>query len=445
MKNNDTNLYNIFCENGYYPVSKEDINTRTKIKCIDADGYIVYPSFRNIKEGKNPLRFHASNPDTINNIKHYININNIDVEIISDEYIDAHTNLTFQCSCGRHFDVNWSNFYYKNKHKCNECTIGKPTHAVPYNCVINLIKQAGLKPLFSEDEYTNIGRGSAVVENDYGYKSVLTYQFIEQGESPVWFHKSNPYTIENINVFLNITSNGEYECVSTKYTGKNGDLEILHKICGKTFHTTWANLNRRPSAKEPNRHGTQCPYCTGLRTQSLHAVVLKQLFLKLREGTVIEDKSCRSPITNCIMPTDIVNHKDKIAIEIQSWFHDSPDKQIKDKIKKDYWDSIGYIVYTPDIRDYTVLGMAQLFFPELTKIPSWVQYDFELKLDVDRAQQLLDNGLLVSEVAEKMGKPLSTIYSAIYDNRLKYPEYYKNKNLVKAKHISQQATVQTAG
>ena len=445
MENNNINLYNLFCENGYYPINQENIDTKRKIKCIDRDRYIVYPSFRNIRENKKPLRFHANNPDTISNIKHYIVINNINTEIISDRYIDAHSNLTFRCSCGRLFDASWGNFSSKDKHQCNECTIGKPTHAVPYNYVIDLIEKAGLKPLFSEAEYDNISSGSAIVENDYGYKSILTYQFIGQGNSPAWFHKSNPYTIDNINKFLSITSNGEYICISKQYNGKNSDLEILHNVCGKIFNATWTNLSRHSSENESNRHGTQCPYCKGLRTQSLHAVVLKQLFLELREGTIVEDKSCRNPITNCIMPTDIVNHKEKIVIEIQSWFHDFPDRQINDKIKKDYWESIGYTIYTPDIRDYTVLGMAQLFFPELTEIPSWVKYDFESKLDIDVVQQLLNSGLTVTEIAEKMGKTPSAIYSAIHDNRLRYPDNYKNKNLVQKKYMSQQATVQTAG
>lgn len=445
MLDGDKSIYELFCEEGCYPVDVENANFKGKVKCIDNEGYIVYPSVRNIREHKKPLRFHANNPDTISNIKHYINSNNIDVVLISDVYINSHSDLIFQCSCTKLFNASWSNFSFKNKHKCNECTLGKPTHSTPYDRVITLVEQANLIPLFSKDSYNNIGSGTAIVQNDCGYKAALTYEFIERGKIPEWFHVSNPYTIYNINAFLNNTTGGNYECVSNCYTGRDGDLEILHKVCGKTFHTTWGNLNRRPSEKEPNRHGTQCPDCTGLRSQSLHAVVLKQLFLKLRAGTVVEDKSCRNPLTNCIMPTDIVNYKEKIVIEIQSWFHDFPDQQLKDKIKKDYWERSGYTVYTPDIRNYTVLGMAQLFFPELTEIPDWVKYDFESRLDVDIAQRLLDEGLLVSEVAKNMGKSLSTIYSAIYDNRLKYPENYKNKHLVKEKHIYQQATVQTAG
>ena len=446
MESKNISLYNIFCENGYFPVDKENINIKEKIKCFDGDGYIVYPSWRNIREKKKPLRFHANNPDTIENIKHYININNIDVNIISDKYIDAHSNLTFQCSCKRFFEASWTNFSFKQKYQCNECSIGKPTHAVSYNDVINLVQQAGLTPLFSEDDYLNIGSRNVSVENENGYRSILTYQFIEQGTSPIWFHKSNPYTIYNINLFLKYDTDSEYECVSDEYLGKNSDLTILHKKCGNTFNTTWGNLYRRKSESEPNRHGTRCPYCTGLRSQSLHAIVLKQLFLKLKKGTIVEDKSCRNPLTNCILPTDIVNHPEKIVIEIQSWFHDSEEQKVKDKIKKDFWESKGYKVYTPDIRDYSVLEMVQLFFPEITEIPKWVKYDFEQKLNVDMAQDLLNSGLLVTEVALNMGVSTHRIYDNIYHKKLVYPNNYPNRDLIKSKHIiNQQVTVQTAG
>ena len=438
-------MYELFCDAGYHPIDIQNINFREKVKCVDDEGYVVYPSIRNIAEHKKPLRFHASNPDTIANIKHYICINNINVTLISDTYINAHTNLTFQCACTNFFNVSWSNFSSKNKYKCNECTLGKLTHSIPYDHVISLVEQANLKPLFSQDNYINIGSGSAVVENDCGYRSVLTYDFVEHGKIPKWFHKSNPYTIYNINMFLNNTTDGEYQCVSNYYTGQDGELEILHTLCGETFYTTWSNLNRKPSEIEPNRHGTQCPYCTGLRIQSLHAVVLKQLFQKLKSGTVIEDKSCRNPLTNYILPTDIVNHHDKIVVEIQSWFHDRLEQKVKDKIKKDYWESIGYTVYTPDIRHYTVLEMAQLFFPNLDKIPDWIHYNFESKLNTDIAQELLNNGLLVSEVAKEMGVSPHRIYDSIYNKNLVYPNNYKNKHLIKSKYFIQQATVQTAG
>lgn len=443
-KRTNDEVKTILLSYGYIQIGQYN-DARSPVKCIDADGYIVYPVLYRLYDGKKPLRFHKSNPDTIDNIKHYVEINNINTKLCSDNFIGAKSKLLFECACGNLYETSWSNFESKNKHCCNNCS-SYGNNRVPFNKIVDLLFNNGLKPLFSEKEYIGIKNTNLPISNLVGYKAPFLSEYCyRKGIEPAWFHVSNPYTIDNINLYLLNETGGEYECLSNKYTGSKEPLIILHKKCNRTFETKWINLYRKPSDKEPNRHGTRCPYCTGLRSQSLHAVVLKQLFLQLRDGAVVEDKSCRNPLTNCIMPTDIVDHKEKIAVEIQSWFHDFDDRKIKDKIKKDYWENRGYTVYTPDIRDYTVLEMAKIFFPDLDKIPDWVRYDFENKLNVDVAQNLLNNGLLVTDVALKMGVSPHRIYDAIYNKKICYPDGYKNKNLIKSSYINQQVTVQTAG
>ena len=71
------------------------------------------------------------------------------------------------------------------------------------------------------------------------------------------------------------------------------------------------------SDKYNSRHGITCDKCDGIN-ESLHALVLKQVFMHEYPDTILEDRSCVNPITNAVMPTDIVNHKMKIAIEIQN-------------------------------------------------------------------------------------------------------------------------------
>lgn len=444
IKRTNDEVKNILLSYGYVPIEQYS-SARSPIKCIDTDGYVVYPVLYRLYDGKKPLRFHKSNPDTIKNIKHYIEINNISAKLCSDTFIDAKSTLLFECACGNLYETSWSNFENNDKHCCNDCSL-RGNNCVPFNKIVDLLSNNGLKPLFSEEEYTGIKNTNLPISNLIGYKAPFLSKYCYRKDiEPAWFHTSNPYTIENINLYLLNETCGEYKCIDDKYTGNKEPLTILHHKCNRTFEAKWINLYRKPSDKEPNRHGTRCPYCTGLRSQSLHAVILKQLFLQLKDVTVIEDKSCRNPLTNCIMPTDIVNHKEKIVIEIQSWFHDFDDKKIKDKIKKEYWENRGYTVYTPDIRDYTVLGMAKIFFPDLDKIPDWVQYDFENKLNVDIAQNLLNNGLLATEVASEMEVSPHRIYDAIYNKRLYYPDGYKNQNLIKQNYINQQVTVQTAG
>lgn len=432
MSKNKTNeeVRKILLSYGYIQIGKYE-NARKSIKCEDSDGYIVYPVLYRLYDGKIPFRFHHSNPSTIENIKHYIDMNCINVELCSKEFINSKSKLCFRCACGKLYETTWDKFAYKKKHCCNECS-SYGNGYMPFENILESLSNKNLIPLFSKNEYVGVHDTKLPIMNSIGYKALFSQDYYYQDViEPEWFHPSNPYSIDNINIYLSNTTNGEYSCISKIYYGNRKSITILHNKCGHTFETKWANLYRKPSENEPNRHGTQCPYCTGLRNQSLHAVVLKQMFEKLKPGTVIEDQSCRNPLTNCILPTDIVNHNEKIVVEVQSWWHDREYQKIKDKIKKDYWENRGYTVYTPDIRDYSVVDMIKLFFPDVSTIPDWVDYKFYNKLNVDLAQDLLNTGLTVSEVANEMGVSTHRIYDAIYSHKLFYPSSYPNKTLTR--------------
>ena len=101
------------------------------------------------------------------------------------------------------------------------------------------------------------------------------------------------------------------------------------------------------------------------------------------------------------MPTDIVNHRLKIAIEIQSEWHDNEYSKTKDAIKRRFWIDKGYSFYDPDIRDYSVLEMCQLFF-KIDQIPDWINFEYSNKLNIKIAQEFLNKGLSVIDVANEM-------------------------------------------
>ena len=130
-----------------------------------------------------------------------------------------------------------------------------------------------------------------------------------------------------------------------------------------------------------NRNIVVCPNCDA-RLESLHALVLKQIFKYYDPDTVEEDPSCINPNTNCVMKTDIVNHKLKIAIEIQGGWHEREKQKERDKIKKDYWTGRGYKFYDYKIKDVSVLEYVQYFFPNINEIPEWVKFDYSNKLNL---------------------------------------------------------------
>lgn len=292
------------------------------------------------------------------------------------------------------------------------------------NEAYEIFESHGLKPL---EKYVNCKQKVKCINRD-GYFIDINLDNVRQNKSGKIFSKNNRFVLENIKKYICEDTNGEYEYVSGEFENAYSQFEIRHKSCERTFYSKWCNIHRNASEKEPNRHGTRCPFCEANQLESTHALVLKQVWLHEKCGTVVEDMSCINPNTNHPLPTDIVNHKEKIAIEIQSWFHDFEDQQEKDIIKRNFWINKGYQFYAVDQRDYTVLEMINIFFPYIKEIPSYVDFGYSNKINDVKIQNMLNEGISISEIAKVEGCKPHTIYDAIRYGRIEYPKTYKNKS-----------------
>ena len=277
-------------------------------------------------------------------------------------------------------------------------------------------------------EYHGIESKLTCLDKD-GYIVLCNIQYMlyrNRGAKP--FHSSNPYSIQNIKKFVTENTSGEYECISNKYINNKEPLLFKHNKCGRTFENKWTNIcrGRYKDNVTDNKTGLFCPFCEAKQLESTHALVLKQIWLHEEPDTTVEDKSCINRNTNCPLPTDIVNHRLKIAIEIQSWFHDFENQKKKDEIKRNFWVGKGYKFYAVDQRDYSVLEMVQLFFPKIDSIPDYIDFEYSNKFDDVLAQKLLNETFSVPKVAEIMQCNEHKIYDAIYNNRISYPENYIN-------------------
>jgi len=99
-------------EKGYELISEEYISIDKKLSIKDNEGYYYYVIFNNLLKYKMPLKFHKSNPYTIQNIKLWCKLNNKPFELVSEEYINAHIKLKWKClieECGEEFESNWNN------------------------------------------------------------------------------------------------------------------------------------------------------------------------------------------------------------------------------------------------------------------------------------------------------------------------------------------------
>lgn len=276
------------------------------------------------------------------------------------------------------------------------------------------------------------------IDSEGYYVYVILSNYLSRGSVGARFDTSNDYTIYNINHYLNL-NNVHFVCISEKFISANDDLLFKCLLCDEIVNAKWRNINKNDNS---NRNHIICPNCDG-KTESIHALVLKQMFIYYYPDTIVEDKSFVSPITNKICPTDIVNHKLKIAIEIQSQWHDYSNIIEKDKRKKQFWIDKGYKFYDPDIRNYSVLEMCQLFF-NIVDIPKWVNYEYSNKLNIKKIQVMLNNNLTITEIANELNIDKHRIYDAIYNKKLFYPLNYKYKNIVKKEYISQESP-ETAG
>lgn len=277
-------------------------------------------------------------------------------------------------------------------------------------------------------EYKGVCSILVCIDNNGYYVRCSLDKLINSGKRPLVVSTSNPYTLCNINKYVKTYTDDEYECISDTYISNDTDLEFKHNVCGRIFKNKWRNITRKRylTSYTSNRTGLFCPHCNTKQLESTHALVLKQVWLHEENDTITEDVSCINPNTNHVMPTDIVNHRLKIAIEIQSWFHDFEDAKIKDSIKKQFWIDKGYDFYAVDQRDYTVLEMIQIFFPNINKIPDYIDFEYSNKFNDVEAQKLLNKYKSIPKVAKLMNISTHIIYDAIYNKRLEYPNGYIN-------------------
>ena len=391
----------------------------------DIEGYKYKRDVANNFKGKFN-KFDKGNPFTIDNIRNYIKLNNINSTLVSDTYNGNNVDMDWKCNCGNLFKATWNEFL-QGKTCCNDCVIKqnkiKNNEKYKYQ-----IKEFGYIPLF--DYIDSVEEEKITIKDEDGYLYYCWFYDLKQNKKPSKFGKSNKYTIENINLLLKQNNKEDYKCISDflEYLGNNENLRFLHIPCGTEFNATLIEMQGRlENSSKKIRYHKQCPNCFKPKKESNHALVLKQIFLHELCDTTIEDKSCINPKTKRALPTDIVNHNLKIAIEIQSAYHDKKEQKEKDLVKKNFWINNGYDFFALDIRKYTVLEMCKIFFPYLEEIPDYVDYNFSNCIDFNLVQNYLNNGYSIREISEIMNQKHGTIQSLVYRKVVTLPEnYYKD-------------------
>lgn len=112
---------NIFIKKGYTPLFNYYNNAHEKHTACSKEGYLIYMCTDSLKNCNNesPSYFHTSNPYTIHNINLYLKLNDIHIELLSEEYNGKNKKLKWKCENNHIFKMCWDNFYQGQR--CRKC------------------------------------------------------------------------------------------------------------------------------------------------------------------------------------------------------------------------------------------------------------------------------------------------------------------------------------
>ena len=237
--------------NGCELISTTYINNREQliIKCVCGETFErTFTGFKdqNLKSCSKCSGVTKWNIDTV---RKFIEIDSkSSCKLISEKYIDNKTNLKLICSCGNSFTKTLHNFKDNNQRQCRTCT-NKKINYHRYNEIKIYIESLGYE-LVSK---TYDPKSKLIIKDNFGYYYVINLMNLKLGKKPSYVHTSNPYTIQNIKLWLKL-NNKSFELVTEVYTKIKERFKWKCFICEETFESTCHSVLN---------HNVGCPYCVG--------------------------------------------------------------------------------------------------------------------------------------------------------------------------------------
>lgn len=100
----------------------------------------------------------------------------------------------------------------------------------------------GYIPLF--DEYKTNQHKLLCQSVELGYKGFIRLNSLLTGQAIAWFHHANPYTINNIKVFI-LKNDILCELLTDTWVSSRTELKFRCKLCNGEFRMSWASFKRR--------------------------------------------------------------------------------------------------------------------------------------------------------------------------------------------------------
>lgn len=115
---------NYIIKEGFIPIDYEWNGWNSRISFRDKNMYkycMLWECFK-FRKNNNIPKFHKSNKYSLENIKNFLNLKNINIEILSNEYIDATTKIEIIGECGHKMLIDWHHLKRKDFVVCPECS-----------------------------------------------------------------------------------------------------------------------------------------------------------------------------------------------------------------------------------------------------------------------------------------------------------------------------------
>lgn len=231
----------LFLEEG-----QEYKNTKTKMACYDSDGYKYSLRLEEVKD-KRTVKFQPFgqyNPYTLENIKNFMRLNNLQSELLSTEPPkNEKDKMLFRCKCGNTFYLRFNHLLTTKKDKCNACSYkecGNERTFLTPDFVNEKIEPFGYK-LIKTDNF-DCKQCHIIDKNGYKYKA--TYRNLIDGRTPIKFSKKNPYTIENMKLYIkeNNLAIVLLEEDKRELNVCSDYVTITCEDCGEPFQASWTQI-----------------------------------------------------------------------------------------------------------------------------------------------------------------------------------------------------------
>lgn len=223
-------------ELGFEYVENElEIGYDKPVDIIDKDGYKYRIMWSELSKNSNKFKpITYSNIYSIENIKRYLNLNKINLEIISTEFKTVSDPLRFKCPiCENIFEFPWCRIKTRKYLMCDKCMEkNKITRKLNEDEVFLFFKSKGYTPIDGE-KYIGNSIGIKCKDED-GFMYIVRRDNLDLGKIPSKILKTNPYSIYNINLSLELCGS-KTRCISTKYINEDHFLKFICGDCGKIF------------------------------------------------------------------------------------------------------------------------------------------------------------------------------------------------------------------